>query len=342
MVLDGGSQPGRQLPLLLESKGEAPMLQESGRPSSASPRDERSGTGQLMERVAAHANLEAALTKVMSNKGSAGIDGMSVQALPEWFRVHGAALREQLLAGTFRPTPVRRVDIPKADGGTRQLGIPTVIDRVVQQALLQVLQPLWDPTFSTHSYGFRPGRSAHDALRAAQQYIADGHVVVVDVDLEKFFDRVNHDVLMGRVAKRVEDKRLLRLVRGFLNAGVMLNGVVIERHEGTPQGGPLSPLLANLLLDDVDQELERRGHAFVRYADDCNVYVKTLRAGERVMQSLVALFGRLRLRVNEAKSGVAPATERGFLRRADLSAEGGTAEVEADDEELRALSRSCP
>lgn len=331
MVLDDGSQQDKQLSLLLESKGEAPMLQLSGPPLSSSSRDERSGTGQLMERVAAHANLEAAMKKVMGNRGSAGVDDMPVQALPDWYRANGAKLREQLLSGSFRPTPVRRVEIPKPDGGARELGIPTVIDRVVQQAVLQVLQPLCDPTFSTHSYGFRPGRSAHDALRAARQYVAAGHHVVVDVDLEKFFDRVNHDVLMGRVAKRIEDKRLLRLLRGFLNAGVMVNGVVFERHEGTPQGGPLSPLLANLLLDDVDKELERRGHAFVRYADDCNVYVKTLRAGARVMQSLVALFGRLRLRVNEAKSGVAAATERGFLRRPDLLVEGEP-EVGADGE----------
>lgn len=313
MVLDDGSQLDRQLSLFLEGRGEAPRAQESGLPSLASPTDERSGTGLLMERVAAHANLTAAMQKVMGNKGSAGVDGMSVQALPRWFSIHGAALREQLLQGTWTPTPVRRVNIPKADGGTRQLGIPTVVDRMVQQAVLQVLQPLWDPTFSTSSYGFRPGRSAHDALRASQQYVADGHRFVVDVDLEKFFDRVNHDVLMSRVAQRIEDKRLLRLIRGFLNAGVLLNGVVIERHEGTPQGGPLSPLLANVLLDGVDKELERRGHKFARYADDCNVYVKTRKAGERVMASLTKHLGRLHLRINEAKSAVAPASMRVFL-----------------------------
>lgn len=313
MVLDDGSQLDRQLSLTFEGRGEAPRAQGSGQPSSASPRDERSGTGLLMERVAAHANLMAAMQKVMGNKGSAGVDGMPTKALPGWFAQHGERLREQLLAGTWVPTPVRRVDIPKPDGGTRQLGIPTVVDRMVQQAILQVLQPLWDPTFSPSSHGFRPARSAHDALRAAQQFVASGHTIVVDVDLEKFFDRVNHDVLMSRVAARVEDKRLLRVIRGFLNAGMMLNGVVIERHEGTPQGGPLSPLLANLLLDDVDKELERRGHFFARYADDCNVYVRTRKAGERVMASLKVLFGRLHLRINEAKSAVAPASKRTFL-----------------------------
>lgn len=331
MVLDDGSQPGRQLPLLLGDRGEASTARESGLPSSSSSGNERSGTGQLMERVAAHANLEAAMTKVMGNKGSAGVDGMTVAALPAWYRLSGAVVVEQLLAGTYKPTPVRRVTIPKPDGGERELGIPTVVDRVVQQALLQVLQPLIDPTFSEHSFGFRPGRSAHQALAEAQRYVSEGRVIVVDIDLEKFFDRVNHDVLMGRVAKRIDDKRVLKLIRGFLNAGIMLNGVVIERHEGTPQGGPLSPLLANILLDDVDKELERRGLAFVRYADDCNVYVHTERAGERVMASMTTLYSRLRLRVNTAKSGVARATERGFLRRASLAHEVGTPLVDDDD-----------
>lgn len=341
MVHDEGSQPGRQLPLLLDGKGEAPTIQQSGPPTSSSSGDERSGTGFLMERVAAHANLEAAMKRVMSNKGSAGVDGMSTTSLPSWYRERGETLREQLLSGTFKPTAVRRVEIPKPDGGVRELGIPTVVDRVVQQAVLQVLQPLFDPTFSTHSYGFRPGRSAHDALRAAQQYVAAGHTVVVDVDLEKFFDRVNHDVLMSRVAQRIEDKRLLRLIRGFLNAGIMLNGVVMERHEGTPQGGPLSPLLANVLLDEVDKELEERGHAFVRYADDCNVYVKSVRAGERVMMSLKKLYGRLRLRVNEQKSGIAPAHERGFLRRPHLVEQEGT-DVGVDLEDEGAVQAARP
>lgn len=300
-------------------RGEAPSSRGSGSPASVSPKDEPSGTGDLMDRVAVRANLISAMEQVMGNKGSGGIDGMSVQALPEWFGRNGDELAKQLREGRFIPAPVRKVSIPKPDGGTRELGIPTVIDRLVQQAVLQVLQPLIDPTFSEHSYGFRPGRSAHQALRAAQRYVSEGRTIVVDVDLEKFFDRVNHDVLMGRLAKRIEDKRLLKLIRRFLNAGMMLNGVVVERHEGTPQGGPLSPLLANVLLDDVDKELERRGHAFVRYADDCNVYVATRRAGERVMNSLVTLFGRLRLRVNTEKSGVAAATDRGFLRRPPLA-----------------------
>jgi RNA-directed DNA polymerase len=222
-------------------------------------------------------------------------------------------LREQLLAGTYRPQPVKRQLIPKSDGGMRELGIPTALDRFIQQALLQVLQPQFDPTFSEHSYGFRPGRRAHDAVRKAQEYIKDGRRWVVDVDLERFFDRVNHDVLMGRLARRIADRRVLRLIRHYLEAGVMADGVVTERQEGTPQGGPLSPLLANTLLDEVDKELEKRGHAFVRYADDCNVYVRSQRAGERVMTALRGLFGKLHLRVNEAKSAVAPPWNRKFL-----------------------------
>lgn len=341
MVLDDGSQPDRQLSLPIGGRGEAPSAIGSGLPSSSSSRDECSGTGQLMERVAAHANLSAAMKKVMGNKGSAGVDGMPVTALPDWFRRNGSVLVEQLLAGRYTPQPVRRVMIPKNGGGERELGIPSSVDRVVQQAVLQVLQPLFDPTFSEHSYGFRPGRSAHQALAAAQRYFADGFRVVVDVDLEKFFDRVNHDVLMGRLAKRLEDKRLLKLIRGFLTAGIMLNGVVIERYEGTPQGGPLSPLLANFLLDEVDKELERRKLAFVRYADDCNVYVRSQRAGERVMSSLTTLFAKLRLKVNTAKSGVAVATERGFLRRAPVALEEGSSMVD-DDAITDAVQRPCP
>ncbi len=242
-----------------------------------------------MERAVSRPNMRVAYKRVRENKGSPGIDGLTVEELPTWLVENWSRVREELLAGTYRPTPVRRQLIPKSGGGQRELGIPTVLDRLIQQALLQVLQPLFDPTFSDHSYGFRPGRRAHDAVRRAQGYVQEGRRWVVDVDLEKFFDRVNHDILMGKLAKRIEDKRILRLIRRYLEAGVMLNGVVIERHEGTPQGGPLSPLLANVLLDEVDKELEKRGHAFVRYADDGNVYVRLRRAGERVM----ALLSRL-------------------------------------------------
>jgi group II intron reverse transcriptase/maturase len=238
---------------------------------------------------------------------------MTVEELSDHLRLHWPCLREKLLAGHYQPQPVKRVAIPKPGGGERKLGIPTALDRFIQQALLQVLQPLFDPTFSDASYGFRPKRSAHDAVLRAQAYVQEGRSFVVDVDLEKFFDRVNHDILMGRLVKRIVDRRVLRLVRRYLNAGVLVNGVVIERHEGTPQGGPLSPLLANVLLDEADKELTRRGHAFVRYADDLNVYVRTQRSGERVMTSLRKLFGKLKLRVNETKSKVRRATASKFL-----------------------------
>jgi RNA-directed DNA polymerase len=241
---------------------------------------------------------------VRRNKGSAGIDGMTVDELPEHLKTHWPVLREQLLAGTYQPSRVRRHAIPQSGGGVRELGIPTVVDRFIEQAILQVPGSPLDPTFSQHSYGFRPGRSAHDAVVQAQRYVNEGRRFVVDVDLEKFFDRVNHDVLMGRLAKRIEDRRLLGLIRRYLEVGMMANGVAMERHEGTPQGGPLSPLLANVLLDEVDKELEERGHAFVRYADDCNVYVRSRRAGERVMGLLRRLYAGLRLYVNEAKSAV--------------------------------------
>jgi RNA-directed DNA polymerase len=281
--------------------------------SSAGSGDERPGTTGLMEMACERRNLLAALKRVRQNAGSPGIDGMTVEALSDHLRVHWRRLREELLAGRYQPQPVRRVAIPKPGGGERELGIPTVLDRFIQQALLQVLQPLFDPTFSDASYGFRPGRRAHDAVRRAQAYVQEGRSVVVDIDLEKFFDRVNHDILMSRLVKRIADRRVLRLTRRYLNAGVLANGVVIERHEGTPQGGPLSPLLANVLLDEVDKELERRGHAFVRYADDLNVYVRSERAGERVMTSLRKLFGKLKLRVNETKSKVTRATNAKFL-----------------------------
>jgi len=267
-----------------------------------------------MEQVVAAENMRRALRQVKSNKGSGGVDGMTVRELEGHLRQHWPRLRQQLLDGTYQPQPVRRVDIPKPGGGVRQLGIPTVLDRLIQQACLQVLSPLYEPTFSPHSYGFRPGKSAHQALAAAREHVAAGHTWVVDLDLEKFFDRVNHDVLMGKLAKRLGDRRVLRLIRRYLQAGVMLQGVVMERHEGTPQGGPLSPLLANILLQDLDQELERRGHRFSRYADDCNIYVRSQRAGERVMGSVRRFLERkLRLRVNEEKSAVARPWERKFL-----------------------------
>jgi group II intron reverse transcriptase/maturase len=238
---------------------------------------------------------------------------MTVEELSEHVTKNWRAVRAKLLDGTYQPKPVRRQEIPKSDGGVRELGIPCALDRLIQQCILQVLQPMFDPTFSEHSYGFRPGRSAHQAVCAAQRYIEGGRQIVVDVDLEKFFDRVNHDVLMGRLAKRIADKRMLGLVRRYLNAGIMVNGVVMERDEGTPQGGPLSPLLANVLLDEVDKELEKRGHAFVRYADDSNVYVRSLRAGHDVMETLKRLYAKLRLRINEKKSAVAPVWGRKFL-----------------------------
>lgn len=271
------------------------------------------GRANLLEEALERRNVERAWKRVKANGGSAGVDGRSVEATAEYLRAHWPRLKRELLDGTYRPEPVRRVAIPKPSGGERELGIPTVVDRLIQQTLLQVLQPSIDPQFSDHSYGFRPGRRAHDAILRAQDYVEAGYRIVVDVDLEKFFDRVNHDVLMNRLARRITDKAMLRLIRRYLDAGVMAQGVVIARHEGTPQGGPLSPLLANVLLDEVDQELERRGHRFVRYADDCNVYVRSQAAGERVLASLRRLYGRLKLRINEAKSAVASVFERTFL-----------------------------
>jgi RNA-directed DNA polymerase len=272
------------------------------------------GTTRLMEEICDRENMEEALRRVKANKGSAGIDGITVGGIADYLKQHWATVRERLLNGTYEPNPVRRVEIPKPDGGVRKLGIPTVLDRLIQQAVMQVLQRQWDGTFSEHSYGFRPGRSAHQAVAQAQQYIAEGHGWCVDLDLEKFFDRVSHDKLMGQIAKRVGDKRLLKLIRAFLNAGVMENGLVSPSVEGTPQGGPLSPLLSNLVLDELDRELERRGHRFVRYADDCNIYVRSERAGHRVMESVTRfIMQELKLKVNEAKSAVARPQERKFL-----------------------------
>ncbi|MGC1645714.1 MAG: group II intron reverse transcriptase/maturase [Candidatus Sulfotelmatobacter sp.] len=273
------------------------------------------GTERLMEEVRELENCKQALQRVKANKGSPGVDGMTVDELPEYLKQHGLEIGEQLRNGTYQPQPVRRVEIPKPDGaGVRKLGIPCVLDRFVQQAVLQVLQKRWDPTFSEHSHGFRPGRSARQAVHEAQQYIAEGYRWVVDLDLEKFFDRVNHDRLMAAVAKRVADKRMLKLIRAFLEAGVMEDGLVSAVDEGTPQGGPLSPLLSNLVLDELDRELERRGHRFVRYADDCNIYVGSERAGQRVMESITRFIThRLKLKVNQAKSAVAQPRQRKFL-----------------------------
>ena len=271
------------------------------------------GADELLGQALARENMARAWKRVKANKGSAGADGRTVQETGEYLKTAWPDIRAGLFDGSYRPAPVRRVDIPKPGGGMRELGIPTVVDRLIQQALLQVLQPIIEPTFSEHSHGFRPGRSAHGAVVAAQQYVQAGCEVVVDVDLERFFDRVNHDILMDRLAKRIADKRVLGLIRRYLQAGILAHGVSIQREEGTPQGGPLSPLLANVLLDEVDRELERRGHRFVRYADDCNVYVRSQRAGERVLQALRGCYAKLRLKVNEAKTAVAPVWERKFL-----------------------------
>src|ERR1700676_360974 len=270
--------------------------------------------GPSMEAVVERENLKTALAQVKRNKGAAGIDGMSVGNLSAYLKEHWPATRAQLLDGSYKPQPVRRVEIPKASGGVRLLGIPTVLDRLIQQAVMQVLKADWDPTFSETSFGFRPKHSAHQAVERAQAYIASGYAVVVDIDLEKFFDRVNHDILMGLIAKRVADKRILKLIRGFLTAGAMEGGLVSPTEEGTPQGGPLSPLLSNLMLDVLDKELEKRGHRFVRYADDCNIYVRSQRAGERVMAGIERFLAkRLKLKVNKAKSAVAKPRVRKFL-----------------------------
>ena len=310
---------GEQLSQTLAAEGRGEALDaeaEDAEPLMAKPAPESPALAeqQLMEEVCDRGNLEGAWKRVRSNKGSPGVDGMTIDAAKDYLREHWPTIRTRLLEGTYQPQPVKRVEIPKPDGGIRKLGVPCVVDRLIQQAMLQVLQERWDPTFSEHSYGFRPGRSAQQAVAQAQRFIADGYNVVVDLDLEKFFDRVNHDSLMARVAARVSDKRVLKLIRAFLNAGVMEDGLVRPVDEGTPQGGPLSPILSNLVLDDLDKELARRGHRFCRYADDCNIYVRSHRAGERVMASLSRfLTNRLRLKVNEAKSAVARPEERKFL-----------------------------
>ncbi len=294
-------------------QGEA--LSERGRDEAGSARHDREGSGRedLLRQALARENLVLAWKRVKANRGSAGVDGLSIDATADYLKTDWLRIRADLLAGRYRPQLVRRVQIPKSSGGMRELGIPTVTDRLIQQALLQVLQPRIDPTFSEHSYGFRPGRRAHDAVLKAQRHVQDGYRIVIDVDLEKFFDRVNHDVLMHRLSKRIKDKSVLRLIRRYLQVGIMHNGVAMERYEGTPQGGPISPLLANVLLDEVDKELERRGHRFVRYADDCNVYVRSQKAGERVLRGMRKLYERLHLKVNEAKTAVTSAFGRKFL-----------------------------
>jgi RNA-directed DNA polymerase len=295
---DGGTEPAAGE----ESQALAALAQQ------------RALTQDLMERVASSANLNQAYKRVKANKGAPGVDGMTVSDLRSWIADNKDVLVAQLMRGDYRPQPVKRVEIPKPSGGMRQLGIPTVVDRLVQQAILQVLQPILEPNFSTSSFGFRPGRSAHDALAQAGKYVSQGCGIVVDLDLEKFFDRVNHDILMARLARRIGDKRLLRIIRRFLEAGMMAEGVCVRRQEGTPQGGPLSPLLANVLLDDLDKMLEARGHRFCRYADDVNIYVRSQAAGERVMASVAKFLRcRLHLQVNRDKSAVAPVGARKFL-----------------------------
>jgi RNA-directed DNA polymerase len=297
----------------VESRSDAPKVAEKGTETPVAKRQSESlaGTERLMEEVCELENCKQALQRVKANKGSPGVDGMTVDELPEYLKQHGLEIGEQLRNGTYQPQPVRRVEIPKPDGqGVRKLGIPCVLDRFVQQAVLQVLQKRWDPTFSAHSHGFRPGHSAQQAVHEAQQYIAEGYCWVVDLDLEKFFDRVNHDRLLAAVAKRVADKRMLKLIRAFLEAGVMEDGLVSPVDEGTPQGGPLSPLLSNLVLDELARELERRGHHFV----DCNIYVGSERAGQRVMESVTRFIThRLKLKVNQTKSAVARPGQRKFL-----------------------------
>ncbi|WP_429550189.1 group II intron reverse transcriptase/maturase [Paraburkholderia youngii] len=320
------------------TRGEAASMPVSD--EACCPRHESGDTGSaLLMAALTRANLKQAFKRVRANKGAAGVDGLDIDQTSRHLVTAWPAIREQLLKGTYRPSPVRRVTIPKPDGGERELGIPTVTDRLIQQALLQVLQPVLDPTFSEHSYGFRPGRRAHDAVLAAQSYVQSGRRIVVDVDLEKFFDRINHDILIDRLQKRIGDAGVIRLIRAYLNSGIMDGGVVQQREQGTPQGGPLSPLLANVLLDEVDKELERRGHCFVRYADDANVYVRSRRAGERVMVLLRRLFGRLRLKVNETKSAVASVFGRKFLGYSLWVASGGVIKRKVAAKPLLAFKR---
>jgi RNA-directed DNA polymerase len=293
--------------------GTGPAATEEGQATTALTR-ERALAGNLMERVCERGNLNRAYKRVKANKGAPGVDGLTVGVLYKWLMEHKEGLVESLLDGSYEPQPILGREIDKPGGGKRRLGIPTVVDRMIQQAILQVLEGIVDPSFSDSSYGFRSGRNAHQAVKQAAEYVAEGREVVVDIDLEAFFDRVNHDMIMARLARHVSDKRVLRIVRRFLEAGMMWDGICVKRHEGSPQGGPLSPLLANLLLDDLDKELEKRGHRFCRYADDCNIYVGTQKAGERVLASVTRfLEEKLRLRVNRKKSAAAPVQERQFL-----------------------------
>jgi len=314
------------------------VRQGSGLDEAKLPPRAPNDTGpELVTAILARENLLRAMKQVRANKGAAGVDGLDIDQTAKMLRTEWPRIRDSLLKGAYRPQPVRRVMIPKPGGGERELGIPTVLDRLIQQALLQVLQPILDPTFSKHSYGFRPGKSAHDAVLAAQSFVQSGRRVVVDVDLEKFFDRVDHDILIDRLRKRIPDPGVIRLVRAYLNADIADGDVTIKRSRGTPQGGPLSPLLANLLLDEVDKELERRGHAFCRYADDCNVYVRSKRAGERVMALLRRLYGGLHLTVNEAKSAVASVFGRKFLGYAFWVAPGGVLKRRVADKAIKAF-----
>jgi len=282
--------------------------------SSLATNHNESLTDNLMEKICEESNLQIACKRVKANRGAPGIDGITTKQLDKWLRTNKSLLIESLIKGDYHPQPIVGVQIPKPGGGVRQLGIPIVIDRFVQQAILQVLNPIFDPTFSNSSFGFRPNRSDHQALTQASKYVEEGRIFVVDIDLEKFFDRVNHDILMGRLAKRIKDKRLLKIIRKYLQAGMMVEGVCIIREEGTPQGGPLSPFLSNFLLDELDKELEKRGHKFCRYADDCNIYLKTEIAGQRVMQSMTKfLENKLKLKVNQEKSAVAIVKERKVL-----------------------------
>lgn len=315
-VVEGDADSMAEMPeSRSQSSGRKSRGYEQGASSDAARREYvRPEESQLMEAVVARENLLKAYAQVVRNKGAAGIDGMSVEQLKPYLQAHWAQIKADLLNGKYQAQPVRCVEIPKPSGGVRQLGIPTVVDRLIQQALQQVLSPLFEPGFSESSYGFRPGRSAHDAVKQARTYVAEGRRWVVDLDLEKFFDRVNHDILLSRLARRINDKRVLRLIRSYLQAGLMTGGVVSPRVEGTPQGGPLSPLLSNVLLDELDKELERRAHKFCRYADDCNIYVQSKAAGERVMASVTRFLSeRLRLKVNAEKSAVARPWERKFL-----------------------------